>query len=448
MDQLQLQARTEARDPRSEAIEAPRLLDVDVRREATGGGVKERLRTRALRGLPWALGLWAVGVQANEAVGTAGAWLTFALALLAAPARWGARQWWPLWAFLGCALLLPAFGGHAPGGSGALARMLEFALIPAAAIAVSLCTGRALVRVGLAACAVLLLSVTVAGAQHLGFWPGPEAFASLEWTRLGFHRVYETVPGRTDRFMAGGLLLHRLKFANVTAILCTLGIAAAALRVPRWRFFGLVSAVGLLGVALFPHARAALAAGILSAGLVWVLASSRRKQALLVVGLAGLLAVGLVLSTPSVRARFATSLTGEGSGERTSLNRAGVHAIAAHPLTGVGLGRFRPGDFLPPDAPAQAREHPGKAHNQLLTIGAEAGLPSVFLLLVALALWAAMGVRALPAGAPLLGAVTIVLLLSLLHDPLFHAESSLAVMLALGAGHGALQRRLRSTSGT
>jgi len=396
-------------------------------------------RARALHALPWTLGLWAVGVQLNEAVAVAGALTTLLLSLVLAPSDFKARHLWPLWALIAWAILAPLVAGRPPSGTG-LARLLDLATLPAAAVAVSRLPGQHLLRVGQVTAGVLLASVAVAAAQHFGRWPDAAFFEPLAWTRMGFHRVYETVPGRDDRFMAGGLLLHRLKFANVTAILCTLGVASVALRVPRWRFFAFASATGLLGVAIFPHARAALAAAVLSCGLVWVLASSNRKRALLTAGVAGVVVVGLALATPSVRARFERSLTSEGGGERGAINRAGLHAIAAHPIAGVGLGRFRPGLHLPPEAPAQAREHNGKAHNQFLTLAAEAGLPAAFLLLMQLALFAALAVRSLPRGAFLAGAVSLVVLLSLLHDPLFHAESSLALSLALGAGLGALAR--------
>jgi O-antigen ligase len=143
---------------------------------------------------------------------------------------------------------------------------------------------------------------------------------------------------------------------------------------------------------------------------------------------------------PSVRARFLASATAEGSGERAALTQSGLNAIATSPLLGVGLGRFRPGLYLPEDAPAQARSHPGKAHDQFVTIAAEAGVPAVTLLLVALLGWLGLGLRRLPEGALLVGAVALFVLLSVLHDPLFHVESSLALMLALGAGLGLVNR--------
>jgi O-antigen ligase len=394
------------------------------------------VKALAQRWLPWTLGLWAVGVQVQELLATASAYATLALVL---GAGWDWRRWRPLLAFVAWCALAPLLGGHLPTGTG-LARLLDFLLIPAAAAAVARLTPRSLDRVGLAAAATLGVSLAVAWAQHTGLWPDQATFEALGWTRLGFTRVYEPVPGRSDRFMAGGLLLHRLKFANVTAALAVLGAAAVGARARRWPLYLGATLGGVLGVWVFPHARAASVAAVLAVGLVWVLGARRRGLALL--GAGGLLAAALAvgLGVPSVRARFETSFTAEGSGERTALTQAGLNAVASSPWVGVGLGRFRPGLYLPEEAPAQAREHPGKSHDQLLTVAAEAGVPAALLLLVALGLLARRGLEALPAGAALVGGVALFALLSALHDPLFHVEASLALMLMLGAGVGALDR--------
>ncbi|MEW5743113.1 MAG: O-antigen ligase family protein [Myxococcota bacterium] len=399
------------------------------------------MRTRALTFLPWTLGLWAVGVQVHELVATAGAWGTALLCLtLAWPmGRDALRPWALLLGFVGAAAIVPLLAGHLPSATG-VARLADWLLVPAAACAVSRLNGKSLGQIGVAAGVTLVISVTLAALQHFGAWPGPDAFAGLSWTKLGFHRVYETVPGRDDRFMAGGLLLHRLKFANVTAAACVAGATAVAWRVPRWRFFAAATAVGLVGVGWFPHARAATAATVGAVAVTWVCAARDRRRAVL--GSIALLIASLllVLAVPSLRLRFSASLSAEGSGERAAITAAGVEAIRQHPLTGVGLDRFRPGLFTPPEAPAHAREHPGKAHNQFVTLAAEAGVPAVLLLLASLILLARRGLSALPEGALGVGAVGLFFLLALLHDPLFHPESSLALMLLLGAGFGAARR--------
>jgi hypothetical protein len=401
------------------------------------------LKPFARQWLPWALGLWAVGVQVHELLATVGAWLTFALTLPLLERR-DAKTWAAVGGLVAWCLVVPTLG-HFPTGTG-VARALDFLLIPAAAIAVSSLDGAALTRVGYAAATALVVSTVVAGLQHVGFWPGLATLEPLAWTHLPFSRVYETVPGRDDRFMAGGLLLHRLKFANVTAVACVVGAYVVQRRVPSWRLFAVATLVGLVGVSIFPHARAASVAVVLSMAVVWVAAAANRVRAALgALALVGLSA-GLVLVSPSVRARFEQSWSSEGSGERRSITQGGLNAIASAPVGGVGLGRFRPGLFLPDDAPAQAREHPGKAHDQFITLAAEAGLPAAAWLIALLVTWLVLGLRRLPGGALLVGGVTLFALLGLLHDPLFHAESSFALMLLLGAGLGAL-RRLQVSAG-
>jgi hypothetical protein len=240
--------------------------------------------------------------------------------------------------------------------------------------------------------------------------------------------------------MAGGLLLHRLKFANVTAVLAALFAGVAVLKLPGWRLHAFFALVALAAVTFFPYARAAEVAAVLSVAVVWWAGARRRTLAALGVGLllggAGL--AGYLV--PSLHARFASSWSEQGSGERGSLTRAGLNAIGTSPVVGIGLDVFKPGDYLTADAPAQAREHPGKAHNQFVTIAAEAGLPAAFILLVTLVGWLLLGMRSLPEGALLVGAAMVFGLLCVLHDPLFHPEASLALMLGLGVGLGAVER--------
>ena len=70
---------------------------------------------------------------------------------------------------------------------------------------------------------------------------------------------------------------------------------------------------------------------------------------------------------------------------------------------------------------------------------AEAGIPSAILYLGLLA-WCWRRVRpAAPLGAAGRASVLFLALLSLLHDPLFHAEVSMAVVLALGLAQGATE---------
>jgi O-antigen ligase len=412
-----------------------------------GPGIPAQLKTRAQQLLPWAFGLWAVGAQVNEVPATVGAWATALLALLyvvfdTRVMNW--RRYIVLFSFVACMLLAPMFAGHMPSGAG-VARALDFLLIPGAAVAISVLSAGELVAIATAAALTLMFSTLIAGFQYFGMWPDESTFASLAWTKLSFARVYETVPGREDRFMAGGLLLHRLKYANVSAVFVVLGATAAGLRVPRWRLFALATLVGFFGVFIFPHARAASVALVCSMAVVWIASAKNKRRASIAASILLLVAVAVASSVPSVRMRFENVLSSEGSGERTSITHAGLNAVKSSPMAGVGLGRFRPGLYLGPEAPAQAREHPGKAHNQFVTIAAESGLFAVALLVMLLLMSLSRGIKNLPAGAFAVGATVLFVLLGMFHDPLFHAESSFALMLLLGIGIGAVDRMKRAS---
>src|SRR5262249_57638826 len=91
-------------------------------------------------------------------------------------------------------------------------------------------------------------------------------------TRIPFWRVYEPVAQADGRFMAGGLLFHRLKFAHVggLAVLasCVLGLAARG----ALRALGLACAlIGFVSVLEFPYARAASVALLVALSVALIL---------------------------------------------------------------------------------------------------------------------------------------------------------------------------------
>jgi O-antigen ligase len=379
---------------------------------------------------------WGTGVQLSEALGAVGMALTL-LAVLPPRAGWRtrARSAWPLWAFVGCCLLAPVVAGHWPSAAGA-ARIFDWCFLPVAAAALPLLQRPARRRVALAVGAIFLLSCTAALCQHFGLWPHPEAFARFRWTGLPFQRMYEPLAGEPSRYMAGGLLLHRLKFAHVGGLVVLAALDWGLLR--RNAPSLAVAAAGALCVVWLPHARAASVALVAAMGLVLLLRLSGRWRWAAACGVL-LLGAVVVWTVPSLRVRFASATTDEGSGDRRWLAVTALRAVQEHPLSGVGLGRYRPALFASADTPQDVVQHAGKAHNQYLTVAAEAGIPAAILYLVLL-LWCWR--RVLPAAA--LGAagrasVLFLALLSLLHDPLFHAEVSMAVVLALGLAQGATE---------
>ena len=387
--------------------------------------------------------VWGVGVQLSEALGALGMVLCL-LAVLPPKPGWRARARaaWPLWAFIGWCLLVPLLAGRAP-TPGGVARILDWCFLPVAAAALGFLAPSARRRLALALGTVFLLSCGAALCQHWGRWPEADAFARFRWTGLPFQRMYETLPGEPSRYMAGGLLLHRLKFAHVGGLLVLAYLDLGLLRKNAAALA--VAAVGAVCVAWLPHARAASVALVVAMGVVLALRLPGRWKWPALLGLL-LLAVGLLAGVSSLRTRFASVATEEGTADRRWLAESALRAVAEHPLAGVGLGRYRPSLYASADTPEEVAQHAGKAHNQYLTFAAEAGLPAALLYLLVLGwCWRAVRPR-LALGAAGRASVVFLALVSLVHDPLFHAEVSMAAVLALGLAQGVRQEEEREAA--
>jgi O-antigen ligase len=376
---------------------------------------------------------WAVGVQTFEGVASAGVGLTAAGALLSlkkGDAPQLARQWWPVGAFVGWSLLAPTIAGHPPSGSG-VARTLDWLALPFAVISWQQTAPQLRAIAGKIAAGVMLVSCAVAGFQHYGVWPAEETFSAFRWTQLPFQRVYELVPGTTDRFMGGGLLFHRLKFSHVTSLGVIAAIVIAARSKPgtKGAWFAVAGLAGL-SVWLFPYARMAAVAMTAAAGVTIVRASTQPRRAALVAACFCAVGSSIVWFTPAMRDRFATSFTAQGSGDRIELLETGWRAVQEHPIVGIGPGQFRPAKFAAANTPTLVTDNAGKSHLQILSMAAETGIPGA-LLFVGMLVWIAhRGWRS-----PLsLGAITFFALLSLAHDPLFQAPFSMALVGVLAAG--------------
>ncbi|MBK7863502.1 MAG: O-antigen ligase family protein [Archangiaceae bacterium] len=355
-----------------------------------------------LRLLTVALATWAVGVQLSELVAAVGCYGTAAVVLtLERPTLADVKRWWPLALFIGWGLIVPLLGGHAPTGSG-VARLCDWLLLPVAAWAAAQ-LGERCRPVLIAAAVTCALSCLAAALQYFGLWPPLEFFEGLPALKVPFERVYE--PTADGHFMAGGLLFHRLKFAHVTALVVL--AAASRWREPRAAALALF---GFVSVAVFPAARAA-------AGALALAMSTLVKPRWVAVALIAVVA--------------AAGLWSRSPGERVELLRGGLAAVEQHPLTGVGLGRFKPVDF-------SSSDNQGKAHNQALSIAAEGGIVHG-LLFVALLVW--LGRLLFKANATAgLAALAFFALIAQLHDPLFHPVFAQALMLVLGGALGLSSR--------
>lgn len=382
-----------------------------------------------------ALILCVVGVQVHEFLGTVGlALVVLSFVPQGMPPKAAWLSWWPLFAFLTWALVAPMLGGQFPTGTG-VARLLDWAAIPLIASAASELDGRRWKVLAMAALGTLAASGCVAGFQHVGVWPEEHFFAPWKWAGIPFSRVYEPI-GDSGRFMGGGLLFHRLKFGHVSGLAVVGAVVAARRLTGRARVAAIAfGVVGFLSVWLFPYARMAAVAMTLAAGLTAVLVSADPRRALGFSALAALGGFVLLVSIEPLRARFISGLTDEGSGQRTQHLSAGLQAIQQHAWVGVGAGQFRPSKFGGPSMAEHVRENPGKAHNQFVSMAAEAGIPGAigFVLLLGWLVWRAKGQ---PLGALTQGAVAHFTILSLAHDPLFQAPLSMALVICIGLGCG------------
>ncbi len=344
-----------------------------------------------------------------------------------------------LFAFVAWGLFTAALGDARLGGA-VLARHLDWLWVPVVALAWTLGGQSARRGIAVAAAGVFLLSCLVAALQYFGVWPPLETFASLAWTKLPFHRMYEAIPGAEGRFMGGGLLMHRLKFSH-TGALVVLGAMAVALHAKgAGRAAAIaVALVGFGSIVVFPHARAVVGA-VAGAGFILLVTSRLGWKSIAALALGGILLLFSVVALhDSFRERLLSSLTAAGSGDRGSILQSGLRAAAEHPLVGTGLGRFRVGEWAAPEATAHVREHPGKAHNIFLSAAAELGVPGALLLGAVIVSLAFVFRRASPGPVRSLAVAGLAFyaLLGMTHDPLFHTEVSLAFMLVFGAGVGA-----------
>jgi O-antigen ligase len=395
--------------------------------------------------------MWGVGVQVNESLAAAGMIVT----VVAVWVSWlrerfiarieveRLRAWWPLGLFVGWAVAAPAVAGRLPTPTG-LARIVDWLLIPFAAFAVRELPARHRKAIAVTCALIFLLSCALAALQHFGFWPSASAFERLSWTRIPFYRVYEPVSEANGRFMAGGLLFHRLKFAHVggLCVLAFLLLGLSARARPR-AFWLTTSAAGFLSVVAFPYARAASAALVLSACLALALTRSSARR----VTTAAFVVVGLILVVAfayrPLRERFLVGLTPSGSGDREEILSTGLRAVEEHPIVGVGLGHFRPSYFGSVTTPKNVIENPGKAHNEFLSMAAETGVPGMVLFVFFLAwLGRSFGARD-PFGIFGISALTFFSILSLAHDPLIHAPFSMALALsfAVASARAPMSRR-------
>lgn len=390
-------------------------------------------RTARARGATVSLSIWVCGVLLFESLALVGLFASLLLWLSTLRAskpdlRAAARRWWPIWLFVAWAILSGLSAGTArPTG---VARTLDWLALPLAAWTFAQLDARGVRIVAVAAFSLAVVSSIAAALQNFGYWPPPEAFEPLRWTKIPFNRVYEPAPVE-GRFMGGGLSFHRLKYSHVAGLAALFAVVVAFRSRGRDRALAAAAAgVAIVSITLFTYARSATAA-VLAATVLAVVLHARGWRIALGAFSAVIVVVAIVFSVhDGLRQRFASALTAKGSGDRDQIIAAGVRAFRSSPVIGVGVGAFAPARFADERTPQHVKENPGKAHNQLFSIAIETGLVGLALFLTMLGTllsryWrhhVRLGVTVL----------AYFLLLGLAHDPLFQAEFSLAIVLALG----------------
>jgi O-antigen ligase len=152
----------------------------------------------------------------------------------------------------------------------------------------------------------------------------------------------------------------------------------------------------LAGLGIFTVERGALLAFLLMLG-VWLLSPTGKKHRKKILAAGGLALITAVLFVGPGRAysryfgwigtQDPNSLAGRsqtGITERVLLGQAAVHAIATHPLTGIGLDGVL--DRITRRVPPMEKTHmlPHHSHNLILEMGASGGVPALvaFLFLI------------------------------------------------------------------
>ena len=233
-------------------------------------------------------------------------------------------------------------------------------------------------------------------------------------------RVLEKAPG--GGYMAGGLVFHRLRLANLLALVipCLVFAAPAAKGVTRWAV--VINIVLAVPAMVFCYARTQLLSMIIGTGLCLLLMlSGRRSPGIRRLGLAGIVVLlacsAVIFTNPGVIARYSRG----GLEDRMSIWSATIQAAAERPLTGHGLGTASSvlGDRLKETMPGFS----AWSHNQFLTVLVTTGAIGLLLwLMLWLGImrhaWKLASGRAETMG--LLAGLVALQLISLNHDPFFH----------------------------
>jgi len=225
---------------------------------------------------------------------------------------------------------------------------------------------------------LLLITVTVVDSVNRLRWVmlvaiGSVAFASLylirEWQQ--YHNVYAD--------FRPGWVVGDSNYFTISALLTVPAAFYLMLGAKRFweRCFCACSLVVTLLAVTFGASRGGFL-GLATAFLFLVWHSRERLRNLVLAG-ALVLPLSFILPVSPVNRLLHPSHGDiEAEDSRTVTWRAGLQMMETHPITGIGLGNFKPfvREYEPADTPV---DH--IAHNAYIEIGAEMGLPALFIFL-------------------------------------------------------------------
>src|ERR1022692_4336583 len=165
--------------------------------------------------------------------------------------------------------------------------------------------------------------------------------------------------------------------------LCLAFLFAAKKRL--WKIFWAVGLVFMLWGVIATYSRSGLLAMVVTVAIcIWEFGIKGKRTVVLVSAVfIGMVTVGVVIVTPNYLIRIESIVRGgiEGSGDRGSLEarqellKDSLKLMVRHPIFGIGPGNF-----------SSYTQTWRVAHNTYSELGAEAGVPAVFLFLLLLAL--------------------------------------------------------------
>src|SRR4030095_2863290 len=211
--------------------------------------------------------------------------------------------------------------------------------------------------------------VVVAAGAVAGAYGVLQHFTGVDWYRWAVGRATRVRPRiwGAEGFAGVGFFRNYLTYAHDIAIVLTWAGALAL----RGNILGMVAAVLLTLAIVFSTARGVWIGAVGGGGLLGVL-SGRRGLGL---GAAGAVVAAMAVAvSPGLRAQAAPVFTlGGVNAGRAALYRATLEIIHAHPLLGLGFGRYKTAavPYYDRHPDADRRSH---AHSNLLQIAAEAGL--------------------------------------------------------------------------